>query len=168
MNLCWQRSKPVVVSEQCASEIALLGSGGEDSVLMPDPLPSLSSAAASSSASTGASLAASPARGLTSLSSQEATPFQTQRWTGSSILKLQAPRSSLNLKDDMEVFSPLVDVQPITPSLGNSWDEKEEANDKKSAFFSSSARNMDTHPISAWRSSSFSAIQVSYSSLLQK
>lgn len=67
----------------------------------------------------------------------------------------------------MDVFSPLVDVQPITPSLGNWWDEHDEAKkdsalaDKKSTLFSTSTRkfafndgNIDGHPISDWRTSS--------------
>lgn len=42
-SLCWQRSNPIPVNEgSCTSEVALLGVIGEDSVLMPDPLPASS------------------------------------------------------------------------------------------------------------------------------
>lgn len=172
-SLCWQRSKPVVVNENCSSEIALLGSAGEDSVLMPDPLPSTSSSTLSAPAAAtlarGLSSAAGTATTASYLSASEVTPFRSQIWTGGSLLKLQAPRNSHKLKDDMDVFSPLVDVQPITPSLGNWWDDKDEAKkdgiagEKRSTLFSSSIRkhsyaegNLDSHPISDWRSNSSS------------
>ncbi|CAA6669413.1 unnamed protein product [Spirodela intermedia] len=163
-SLCWQRSKPVVVNENCSSEIALLGSAGEDSVLMPDPLPSASSSTLSAAAAAAATLA----RGLSSatgtattasyLSASEVTPFRSQIWTGGSLLKLQAPRNSHKLKDDMDVFSPLVDVQPITPSLGNWWDDKDEAKkDGLAGEKRSTLRDFETHPISDWRSTSSSS-----------
>ncbi|GAB2286912.1 hypothetical protein Dimus_021300 [Dionaea muscipula] len=43
-GLCWQRSKAVVLNESnCTDETALFGGAFEDSVLMPDPLPSAAS-----------------------------------------------------------------------------------------------------------------------------
>ncbi|XP_078436211.1 transducin/WD40 repeat-like superfamily protein isoform X2 [Wolffia australiana] len=160
-SLCWQKSKPAIVNENCFNEVALLGSTGEDSVIMPDPLPS-------SSSSIGA---ASPGPGSPSVTSQESTPFRSQTWTGGSLLKLHAPRMSSNLKDDMDVFSPLVDVQPIPPSLGKWGFERNEAmkdslaGDKSMPFSSSVLKtsflegNLDCHPISDWRSSSSSVLQ---------
>uniref|UniRef100_A0A1D1ZM28 Protein NEDD1 n=1 Tax=Anthurium amnicola TaxID=1678845 RepID=A0A1D1ZM28_9ARAE len=172
--LCWQRSKPVVVNENCTSEIALLGGTGEDSVLMPDPLPSTSSSSFSATAATfprGSSTSTSSGSLSTAayLPTAEETPIRSQLWPGGSLSKLQAPRNNFNLKDDMDVFSPLVDVQPITPSLGNWWDDHDEfkkdnlAGEKKSMLLPPSFRrfphsegNSDTHPISDWRSDSSS------------
>nr|CAD1839338.1 unnamed protein product [Ananas comosus var. bracteatus] len=174
-SLCWQRSKPVIVNENnCTAEVALLGGTSEESVLMPDPLPSLSSSSFSSattvssfrSSLTASTSGASVSNTLNS-SAVEETPHRSRLLTGGNLSRLQAPRGSYNLKDDMDVFSPLVDVQPITPSLGNWWDEHDEAKkdialaDKKSTLFSTSTRkfafndgNIDGHPISDWRSSS--------------
>lgn len=169
-SLCWQRSKPVIVNENsCTAEIALLGGTSEDSVLMPDPLPSV--AALSFPSATVPSFRSSlPTSSNGSTPAVEETPQRSRLWPGGSLGKLHAPRSSYNLKDDdMDVFSPLVDVQPITPSHGNWWDDRDEAtkdnmpNDKKSAVFPSSVRrfpfsesNTDSHPVSDWRSSSTS------------
>ena len=64
----------------------------------------------------------------------------------------------------MDVFSPLVDVQPITPSLGNWWDDNDAKKDtapidKMSSVLPASVRRIpftegisDTHPFSDWRS----------------
>lgn len=171
--LCWQRLKPVIVNENsCTAEIALLGGTSEDSVLMPDPLPSMAALSfpsatvpsfrSSLTANTNGSISATPA--------VEETPQRSRLWSGGSLPKLHATRSTYNLKDDdMDVFSPLVDVQPITPSLGNWLDDRDEAtkdnmpNDNKSAVFPSSVRRFpfsegstDSLPISDWRSSSTS------------
>lgn len=172
-SLCWQRSKPVVVSENYTSEIALLGGTIEDSILMHDLLPSTSSSfsgmmAAFSRGSSTATTSGSVST-ATHVSAAEETPLRCQLWPGGSLSRLQAPRNTFNLKDDMDVFSPLVDVQPITPSLGNWWDDHDEvktdsvAGEKKSTLFHSSARrfpqsegNSDIHPISDWRSDSSS------------
>lgn len=89
-------------------------------------------------------------------------------WTGGSLLKLHPPRSGYSVKDDMDVFSPLVDVQPITPSLGNWWDDNDAKKDtapidKNSSVLPVSVRRFpftegisDPHPISDWRSSTIS------------
>lgn len=169
VNLCWQRTKPVVVNEKnCTAESALLGGSSEDSVLMPDPLPSVA-VSKFSSTSVLPSLRASNISGssisiTSNISTADETPHKSRLWTGGTLPKLQAPRSSYDLKDDMDVFSPLVDVQPITPSLGSWWNDNDEMKkdqtfaDKKSTLFSSSRRyplpdgTTDSHPISDWRS----------------
>ncbi|KAG1337820.1 protein NEDD1 [Cocos nucifera] len=172
-SLCWQRSKPVIVNENsCTAEIALLGGTGEDSVLMPDPLPSAAALSfpPATVPSFRSSLTTSTGGSISSTPTVEETPQRSRLWTGGSLAKLQAPRSGYNLKDDdMDVFSPLVDVQPIMPSPGNWWDDHDEAKkgnvpgEEKSASFPSSVRRFpysegstDSHPISDWRSSSIS------------
>ncbi|XXG45337.1 hypothetical protein AAC387_Pa02g0448 [Persea americana] len=178
-SLCWQRSKPINVNEgTCTAETALLG-GSEDSILMPDPLPSLTSSSLSSSTAvstsriSGRPMSAIDASPLTttssgSISTAEVTPQRNHLSTGGGLSRLHPPRSSFNVSDDMEVFSPLVDVQPITPSLSNWWNDQDETkkdnatNEKKSAslVFPSSGRkfpyteegNMDSHQISDWKS----------------
>lgn len=77
---------------------------------------------------------------------------------------LHAPHTNYKFKDDMDVFSPLADVQPITPSLGNWWDDKDEAhkesapNGNNSMLFSTCTRrfpftegNTLAHAVSDWR-----------------
>ncbi|XP_058207167.1 protein NEDD1-like isoform X2 [Rhododendron vialii] len=187
-SLCWQRSKPVLVNENnCTAETALLGGAVEDSILMPDPLPSVTSSSLSSVLATAGSrnagrsgpsvdstsmLAATSGFLSSSLSSSttEETPLRSTLWTGGSLARLHAPRS-YNFKDDMEVFSPLVEVQPITPSLDKLWSERERSkkdhqpvNKKPSVLFPSSSRRFplseeggsDIHPIFDWKSNSTS------------
>jgi protein NEDD1 len=187
-SLCWQRSKPVIVNESnCTAETALVGNAVEDSILMPDPLPSVTSSslslstAVSSSRNLGRLGASMEASSLTATnnafasstlhtSTGEETPQRSHLWTGGTLSRLHAPRSSYNFKDDMEVFSPLVDVQPITPSLDKLWDDHEGKKDhllvdKKpsSLLFPSSSRRFpipddsgNDHPIFDWKSSSTS------------
>ncbi|XP_038981010.1 protein NEDD1-like isoform X2 [Phoenix dactylifera] len=172
-SLCWQRSKPAIVNENsCTAEIALLGGTTEDSVLMPDPRPSLAALSFPSATvpSFRSSWTTSTSGSISTTPAVEETPQWSRFWTGGSLAVPQAPRSSYNLKDDdMDVFSPLVDVQPITPSLGNWWDDHDKAKksyapiDEKFAVFPSSVRRFpysegstDSHPISDWRSSSIS------------
>lgn len=184
-GLCWQRSKPVSVNEaNCTAETALVGDAVEDSILMPDPLPS--STSSSVTLSTAVSSARNSSRlnvpiDLSSLKSSssgvvssmlnvsggEETPHRSHLWPGGSLTRLNAPRSSYNFKDDMEVFSPLVDVQPITPSL---WDESGAKKDNifadrkpSSLLFPSSSRRFPNteegsidHPIFDWKSGSIS------------
>ncbi|KAF3780285.1 NEDD1 protein [Nymphaea thermarum] len=156
-SVCWQRSKPVLVNESnCTMESALLGDCGEDSVLMPDPRPS-SSAPASATAvglrnsgrsASGSDTSSLPINSGVTMSAShpstvEETPVRTR--LGGALPWLQAVRTEYNLKDDMEVFSPLVDVQPITPSLSSWHDDRDDAkidyllNDKKSSFLLPSA-----------------------------
>ncbi|KAI5574911.1 hypothetical protein BDE02_10G176100 [Populus trichocarpa] len=186
-SLCWQRSKPVIVNEStCTPEIALLGGAVDDSILMPDPLPSVTSSSValstsvSGSGNTGRSglsiesssltaITSGPASTMSNLTLAEETPHQSHLWPGT-LMKLN-PRSSYNFKDEMEVFSPLADVQPITPSLDKFWDDQEGLKkdnlsvDKKpsSLLFPSSIRRfpfqedgINDHPIFDWKSSSTS------------
>ncbi|KAJ0102632.1 hypothetical protein Patl1_06464 [Pistacia atlantica] len=188
-SLCWQRSKPVIVNEStCTTETALLGGAAEDSILMPDPLPSVTSTSLSlstavpgsrligrSGTTAEASLLSVNSSGSVSstfsFSSTEETPQRGHLRAGGPLARLHAPRSSYNFKDDMEVFSPLVDVQPITPSLDKLWDNHEGLKkdhlpaDKKpsSLLFPSSSRRFpfaedgaNDHPIFDWKSSSTS------------
>ena len=161
---------------------------------MPDPLPSVTSSSlslstvVSSSRNLGRLGASMEASSLTATgsafasstlhtSTAEETPHRSHLRAGGTLARLQAPRSSYNFKDDMEVFSPLVDVQPITPSLDKLWDDNEGIKkdhllvDKRppSLLFPSSTRRFpiaddsgNDHPIFDWKSSSTSK-QVWYS-----
>ncbi|KAL5126791.1 Protein NEDD1 [Glycine soja] len=190
-SLCWQRSKPVVVDERnCSAETALVGDTVEDSILMPDPLPSATSSNNSLSTSVastrnsgwlgasfdGSSLMASGSGFTSSIlnaSTAEETPQRNHLWPGGTLSRLHAPRASYNFKDDMEVFSPLVDVQPLTPSL---WDEngikKDNLfSDRKPLLFPSSSRRFSNsedgtsdHPISDWKSGSTTKQDITQSS----
>ncbi|CAN6238171.1 unnamed protein product [Urochloa humidicola] len=166
-GLCWQRSKPVIVNENSSSEVALLGGSSEESVLMPDPLPSATPTSFSSVVATGlrSSLTANT-------STMEETPYRTRSLSGGPLSKLQAPRSNYNLKDDMDVFSPLVDVQPFTPSSGSWWDDHGSDDTKKddklgekklstTRKFSYVEGNDEPHPISDWRSTANSRQDIS-------
>ncbi|CAN4123337.1 unnamed protein product [Withania somnifera] len=178
-SLCWQRAKPVIVNEDnCTSEMALLGSAVEDSILMPDPLPAMTSPSLATSMTTSGSRTtvhsgsvdsfSFPAgitgstSGTLGLSPSEETPIRSSMWKGGSLARLHAPR---NFKDDMEVFSPLVEVQPITPSLDKLWDDQEgfkkDLDKKSSLLFPSSLRfplpvegGNENRPIFDWKSSS--------------
>nr|TKS16746.1 transducin family protein [Populus alba] len=173
-SLCWQRSKPFIVNEStCTPEIALLGGAVDDSILMPDPLSSVTSSSVALSTSVSGS-SNTDRSGLSIESSfltatTKETPHRSHIWPGT-LMKLN-PRSSYNFKDEMEVFSPLVDVQPITPSLDKFWDDQEGLKkdnlsvDKKpsSLLFPSSSRRFpfqkdgtNGHPIVDWKSSSTS------------
>ncbi|XVE99646.1 hypothetical protein REPUB_Repub03eG0217900 [Reevesia pubescens] len=145
-SLCWQRSKPAIVNElSCTAETALLGGPAE--------LSSLTSSSESVSST------------LNLLSSQE-SPHKSHLGP---LMRLHALRSTYNFKDDMKVFSPLVDVQPITPSLDKLWNDHEGAKkehlltEKKPLYllFPSSRRfafadGVSDHPIFDWKSSSMS------------
>ncbi|OMO59116.1 hypothetical protein CCACVL1_25060 [Corchorus capsularis] len=177
-SLCWQRSKPTIVNENtCTAETALLGGAVEDSVLMPDPLPSVTSSSLSLSTSVSGSRiigrsVSAEISSLTSssgsmsstlnLSSREETPHRSHLWPGGTLSRLHAPRSTYNFKDDMEVFSPLVDVQPITPSLDKLWDDNDGLKKPSSLLFPSSRRfafaddGASDHPIFDWKSGSTS------------
>ncbi|KAG5533350.1 hypothetical protein RHGRI_027518 [Rhododendron griersonianum] len=160
-SLCWQRSKPVMVNENnCTAETALLGGGLEDSILMPDPLPSMTVMTPSS---------ASMLNSLNSSTTVE-TPLKSTLWGGGALARLNAPRT-YNFKDDMEVFSPLMEVQPITPSVNKLLEGREGlkkdhllVDNKPSALFPSSSKRYspseeggsDLHPIFDWKASSTS------------
>ncbi|KAK4436585.1 protein NEDD1 [Sesamum alatum] len=180
-NLCWQRSTPVTVNENnCTDETVLLAGDAGDSILMPDPLPSRSSSSLSMpttasgsrnlshsafsgdmfSTSAGSSKSSAP-----SLSASEESPVRSSLLTGRTLARLHAPRS-YNFKDDMEVFSPLVEVQPITPTLDKLWDNhdgsKKDLERKPSFLFynrrfgSSEDGAIDNHPVSEWKTNSAS------------
>lgn len=186
----------LVNENNCTAETALLGGAVEDSILMPDPLPSVTSSSLSSVLATAGSrnagcsgpsvdstsmLAATRGFLSSSLSSSitEETSVRSALWTGGSLARLHAPRS-YNFKDDMEVFSPLVEVQPITPSLDRLWSECERSkkdqpvSKKSSALFSSSSRRFplseeggsDLHPIFDWKSNSTTVQVCSLPSLI--
>lgn len=172
-SLCWQRSNPIPVNEAgCSPEMALLGGIGEDSVLMPDPLPASSAnnhgrtmlssfssktsgrpslTAADGSSSSGIMPSAGPA--LSGASSVEDSYFPSSNppLTKSSFSRMQTPRNSYIIKDDMEVFSPLVDVQPITPSVSTFWDSSDDlkrdfGGDRKVAWGPSPPMNVRRFP----------------------
>lgn len=131
-SLSWQRSNPIAVRDSRSGESALLGNSNEESVIMPDPLPAgtrgrTSTGAASSKPSNRTNQDAAGGGGPPRPKSAggDVTPLSSMRaWGNGPISRLQTPRTnSFNSgKDDMEVFSPLVDVQPITPSISGYWD----------------------------------------------
>lgn len=177
-SLCWQRSKPIAVNEKiCTAEVALLGGAVEDSILMPDPLPSATLSSVSqtttllgprrSSSAVESTLPAISAGSSTNNNfSSEETPHRSSLWAGGALPRLHATRN-YNFKDDMDVFSPLVDVQPITPSLDKLWNEPDGARrdppgDKKTSplfpnrKFTLSEGVSDVHPIFDWKPGSAS------------
>ncbi|GER34948.1 transducin/WD40 repeat-like superfamily protein [Striga asiatica] len=173
-NLCWQRSKPVMFNENnCTDETVLLAGDVGDSILMPDPLPSrgsssismpsiLSGSRNSSRSGTPGDLYSFPAGSASSglsLPTSEETPLRSSLLTGGNLARLHAPRS-YNFKDDMEVFSPLVEVQPMTPSLDKLWNDldggKKDLDRKPSFLFSRrfglpEEGSIDNHPILDWK-----------------
>lgn len=178
-NLCWQRSKPVMVNENnCSDDTVLLAGDVGDSVLMPDPLPSRASSSLSMPSMVSGSknptrsgsgdLFSFPAGSASSTlnsSASEETPLRSSLLTGGTLTRLHAPRN-YNFKDDMEVFSPLVEVQPITPSLDKFWTDHDGSKknvDGNSSFLFPSRRfglseegTNDNHPIFDWKSNSSS------------
>ncbi|CAA3020732.1 NEDD1 isoform X2 [Olea europaea subsp. europaea] len=112
-SLCWQRSKAVTVNEaSCTDETVLMAGDVGDSILMPDPLPSMASSNFSMS---------SAVSGSQNSSHSAETPLRSSSLTSGSLGRLLAPRR-YNLKDDMEIFSPLLEVQPNTHSFDLMWD----------------------------------------------
>ncbi|XP_024392843.1 protein NEDD1 [Physcomitrium patens] len=140
-SLSWQRSNPISVKDTRSGESALLGNSNEESVLMPDPLPAGTRGRTTSAApptkssiriSSFSGQVPSSAPGGPSGNSRpksaggDVTPYSSMRaWGNNPISRLQTPwMNAFNSgNDDMEVFSPLVDVQPITPSVTGYWDE---------------------------------------------
>ncbi|KAL8497235.1 hypothetical protein ACS0TY_020792 [Phlomoides rotata] len=191
-NICWQRSKSVMINKNnCTNDTVLLACDVGDSVLMPDPLPSRTSTSFSMSSivlgsrirsRSGSgdlySFSAGSASSAPSLSTSEETPLRSSLLTGGSLSRLHAPRS-YNFKDDMEVFSPIVEIQPITtPSLDKLWDDRDgpkKDTDRKPCFMFPSRRfglseesANDNHQFFDWKSNSSSKqdnISSSYSQL---
>ncbi|CAM6100478.1 unnamed protein product [Calypogeia fissa] len=164
-SLNWQRSNPIVVIEAtCTKEAALLGNAGEESVIMPDPLPasglggrgrpSTTPMPTKSSSGRFPQLGQDPASGPLPSSSAagptsrpEGSSFSSNHlWTNGSMTRLQTGHDSYNAKDDMEVFSPLVDVQPITPSLSSFYDGNEGGSGDASRKVSWSQTNIRKFP----------------------
>ncbi|WOG93970.1 hypothetical protein DCAR_0313260 [Daucus carota subsp. sativus] len=180
-SMCWQRSKPVIVNEHnSTADTALLGVSVDDSVLMPDPLPSMSSSNhLLSSTLSGSRILGRPGPSPESSSSvgsfgsmsstlnfpsTDESPLRSSLWAGGALGRLKATRS-YNLKDEMDLFSPLQEVKPITPTLDKLWDDnlgtRKNYDRKSSLAFPSSIRfplpeegNSDLHPISEWKSGS--------------
>lgn len=126
-SLSWQRSNPITVKDTKSGESALLGNSNEESVIMPDPLPAGTRGRTTTGAppSKPSSREPNPGNSRPKSAGGDVTPYSSMRtWGNGPISRLQTPRiNSFNSgKDDMEVFSPLVDVQPITPSITGYWD----------------------------------------------
>ncbi|CAI9295942.1 unnamed protein product [Lactuca saligna] len=165
-SLCWQRSKPIYVNEKtCTPDTALMGGTVDDSIVMPDPLPSATTSAHLISAARISRAGSGPSPELVTpsmseSSTSEETPLRSTLRVGG-LARLHAPRS-YNYKDDMEVFSPLVEVQPITPSFDKLWEGTKKDFDKKTSllfpsskrFVSSSDVGSDPHSIFDWKPSS--------------
>ncbi|KAJ0266307.1 Protein NEDD1 [Hirschfeldia incana] len=111
-SLSWQTSKPVIVNEKnYTGEMALLGGTAEDSVIIPDPLPSTTP----SSDSQSSALVQPGSRGIATanVSSAEQTPSRTHLRPSAPLGRLHALRASDSFNDDMRVFSPIVDVSSV-------------------------------------------------------
>ncbi|GJS24908.1 protein NEDD1 [Tanacetum coccineum] len=97
-SLSWQRSKPIHVNEKsCTPDTALMGGTVDDSVVK-SLTPHLQ-----------------PQHLFLSIAGLQETPMRNSL-RNSGLSRLHAPRA-FNYKDDMDVFSPIQDVQPITPSF---------------------------------------------------
>lgn len=99
-------------------EMALLGGTVEDSVIIPDPVPSTTSSDSQSAGSRGTATSTS------NVPSAEQTPNRTL-WSGAPPGRLHALRASDSFNDDMRVFSPIVDV-----SSAEKWADSEGFNNK--------------------------------------
>ncbi|XP_024015137.1 protein NEDD1 isoform X2 [Eutrema salsugineum] len=164
-SLSWQTSKPVIVNERnCTSEMALFGGTVEDSVVIPDPFPSTTSFVSHSTVLPGSH---GVATSTVNLSSAEETPNRNHLWPGGPLSRLHAHRASDSLKDDMDIFSPIVGIHS-----GENWPDTEGLKrdhlvlDKKtsSLTFPSSSKGgfpfgddgNKEHPINDWKLSSTS------------
>ncbi|KAI7735071.1 hypothetical protein M8C21_004940 [Ambrosia artemisiifolia] len=148
-SLCWQRSKPIFVNEKsCTPDTALMGGTVDDSIVMPDPLPSSSTSTASIAGSRNSARLGQFSESTTSATSStndsfaaagEETPLRSSLRV-SGLARLHAPRGS-TFKDDMDVFSPLVEVKPVTPSFDKLFEgTKNDFNKKTALLFPSSKR----------------------------
>ncbi|CAA7026737.1 unnamed protein product [Microthlaspi erraticum] len=164
-SLSWQTSKPVIVNEKnYTAEMALLGGTVDDSVVIPDPLPSTTSSDSQSASVPGS-------RGLATstvnASFAEQTPNRNHLWPGGPLGRLHALRASDSFNDDMGVFSPIIDVSSV-----EKWADSEGFNNKdhlavdkkpSSLLFPSSSKGFPfgddgnkEHTIFDWKSSSTS------------
>ncbi|CAN8270091.1 unnamed protein product [Cochlearia groenlandica] len=156
-SLSWQTSKPVIVNERnCTSEMALLGGTVEDSVVIPDPV-----LASHSSVLPGSHGFASS---TVNLSPVEETPNRNHLWPGGPLSRLHAHRASDSLKDDMDIFSPIVgipsvdrwpDVEGLKRDhlvLDNKTSSLPFPSSSKGGFPFGDAENKE-HPINDWKPS---------------
>ncbi|KAJ4883399.1 Transducin/WD40 repeat-like superfamily protein [Raphanus sativus] len=106
-SLSWQTSKPVTVNEKnCTGEMALFGGTVEDSVIIPDPLPSTTPSSDSQPALVPGTRGIATSTG--NASSAEQTPMRTHLRPGAPLGRLHALRASDSFNDDMmRVFSPI-------------------------------------------------------------
>lgn len=146
------------------AEMALLGGTVDDSVVIPDPLPSTTSSDSQSALVPGS-------RGLgtstVNASLAEQTPNRNHLWPGGPLGRLHALRASDSFNDDMGVFSPIIDVSSV-----EKWADSEGFNNKdhlaidkkpSSLLFPSSSKGFPfgddgnkEHTIFDWKSSSTS------------
>ncbi|KAG5377297.1 hypothetical protein IGI04_041893 [Brassica rapa subsp. trilocularis] len=118
-SLTWQTSKPVIVNEKnYDGEMALLGGTVDDSVIIPDPVPSTTPSDSQPAGSRGTATSTS------NVPSAEQTPNRTL-WPGAPPGRLHALRAIDSFNDDMRVFSPIVDV-----SSAEKWADSEGFNNK--------------------------------------
>ncbi|CAH2054065.1 unnamed protein product [Thlaspi arvense] len=166
-SLSWQTSKPVIVNERnCTPEMALFGGTVEDSGVIPDPSPSTSSLASHSTVVPGSH---GVSTSTVNLSSAEETPNRNHLWPGGPLSRLQAHRASDSLKDDMDIFSPIVGIHSV-----ENWSDVEGLKrdhlvlDKKtsSLTFPSSSKGgfpfgddgNKEHPINDWKDDTGAAL----------
>ncbi|KFK24993.1 hypothetical protein AALP_AA8G052500 [Arabis alpina] len=164
-SLSWQTSKPVIVNEKnYSAEMALFGGTVEDSVMIPDPLPSTTSSTPQSALVPGSRGVSTSA---VNVSLAEQTPNRTNLWPGGPLGRLHALRASDSFNDDMGVFSPIVDVSSV-----EKWADSEAFHNKdhlvvdkkpSSLLFPSSSKGFPfgddgnkEHTIFDWKSSSTS------------
>ncbi|CAN8257064.1 unnamed protein product [Cochlearia groenlandica] len=164
-SLSWQTSKPVIVNEKnYSAEMALLGGTVDDSVVIPDPLPSTTSADSHSALVPGSR---GVGTGTVNVSYSEQTPNRTHLRPGGPLGRLHALRASDSFNDDMGVFSPIIDVSSV-----EKWADSEKFNNKdhlvtdqrpSSLLFPSSSKGFPfgdegnkEHTIFDWKSSSTS------------
>ncbi|ESQ40512.1 hypothetical protein EUTSA_v10012734mg [Eutrema salsugineum] len=164
-SLSWQTSKPVIVNEKnCTAEMALLGGTVDDSVVIPDPLPSTTSSDSQSALVPGSRGAVTS---TVNVSFADQTPNRTNLRQSGPLGRLHALRANDSFNDDMGVFSPIIDVSSV-----EKWAESEVFNNKdhlvvdkkpSSLLFPSSSKGFPfgddgnkEHTIFDWRSTSTS------------
>ncbi|CAI9759730.1 unnamed protein product [Fraxinus pennsylvanica] len=147
------KPQPITVLHAYGNSEAITSDVG-DSILMPDPLPSMASS--NFSMSTAVS-------GSQNSSHSGETSLRSSSLTSGSLGRLLAPRR-YNFKDDMEIFSPLLEVQPNTHSFDQMWDgrrgSKKDFDYNSSTSFPSGSFTLseegghDSRLIFDWKSSS--------------
>ncbi|XP_024538354.1 protein NEDD1 [Selaginella moellendorffii] len=114
-SVCWQRTNPVPISTSSWSpDVALLGANGEETpAIMPDPLP----ASGRNRPSFGRPESLTVANPRNAAAAEESSNQSV--WSNSGSFILHSSKATPSGVDDMEVFSPLVDVQPIVQPLSS-------------------------------------------------